>query len=285
MVQHLSSKRIKIPNSVPVHQIPNTPRRTFPVYASGTATHSQRLVSSRACIHALVPALKAGDCQRRPQRTLMHCNYLDHWPTTYLKACLTCIPIQVEYYCCVCKGLPWEHLSVHKALSLWLVGAYVKYPQLHSQLLFACYTTYTKWQSVPACMWYVNVHHCYLVGFTAYRSRAGTNQYFIVLQKYFNTDTLFCQWHSLFHMHACILQPHTQLSQLFFSPAILQAKKSWDGWVQGCAWCSLGHLKSTIASKRGGSECPQGVTFQAVYQNGVGWEYQMYMTTLNTWGG
>ena len=68
----------------------------------------------------------------------------------------------------------------------------------------------------------------------------------------------------------------------FFSPIILQTKKSWDGWVQGCAWCSLGHLKSTIASKRGGSECPQGVTFQVVYQNGAGWEYQMHMTTLNT---
>ena len=29
MVQHLSRKHIKVPNSVPVHQIPNMPRRIF----------------------------------------------------------------------------------------------------------------------------------------------------------------------------------------------------------------------------------------------------------------
>lgn len=69
------------------------------------------------------------------------------------------------------KGFLGNTYSVHKALSLWLVGAYVKYPQLHSQLLFACYTTYEM--AKCACVWYVNVHHCYLVGLTAYRTRTG----------------------------------------------------------------------------------------------------------------
>ena len=65
MVQHLSRKRIKVPNSVPVHQIPNTPKRTFPIYASGTATHSQRLVYF-SCMHSCPSASTEG--RRLPKK-------------------------------------------------------------------------------------------------------------------------------------------------------------------------------------------------------------------------